>query len=276
MSPSTTTALTSVLDRGLSEALRRTGLPVGFAGLVHPDRQRFQITTLRGTLTNSLANLTVRAGEGLGGKALAMARPATVSDYTSARGITRRYDHAVSPERLRSVISLPVALPGRAPLAVLYLAERDLRDFGNVLGDGLAPMVAGLAQDLTIETEVVRRTAAAPVTAPGPALDAGTRAELADLMATTTDDATRRRLARLLGARLTEAPEPEGPRCPLTPRETEVVRGAADGDSNAQIGERLGLTEGTVKSYLKSAMAKLEVGNRVQAGIVARRHGWID
>ncbi|WP_141013701.1 LuxR C-terminal-related transcriptional regulator [Nocardioides sambongensis] len=268
MGTATTVSPGAVLDRGLADTLRLTGVPVGFAGLVHPDQQRFQITTLRGTLTNSLSNLTVRAGEGLGGKALALLRPATVSDYHSARGITRRYDHAVSPERLRSIICMPVALPGRPPLAVLYLAERDLADFGNVISERLRPAVSRLAHDLSVELEMQRRAVDAE---PGPGLDPAVRAELAALMSATTDEATREGLARLLGE---GRPEPADD-CPLTPRELQVVGGAADGASNAEIGVALGLTEGTVKSYLKAAMAKLEAKNRVQAGLIARRRGYL-
>lgn len=46
MSRSTTTA---VLNKGVGDALRRTGLSVGFAGLVGPDRRSFTISALRGT-----------------------------------------------------------------------------------------------------------------------------------------------------------------------------------------------------------------------------------
>lgn len=43
------------------------------------------------------------------------------------------------------------------------------------------------------------------------------------------------------------------------------------GLSNAEIGVRLFLVEGTVKAYVSAALSRLEVRNRVPAGAVARR-----
>jgi len=269
----------AVLDRGLEDAQRRTGLAVAFAGLVRPDRRQFVISTLRGTWTNSLSNLAVRAGEGLGGKTLALARPTTVTNYSDARGITRRYDHAVAPERLRSVVSLPVALPGQAPLAVIYLAERHEVGFDGRLHDRLAPALLTMAQDLHIELEVARRVqaaAVAPVARPG----AGLVADLAAAMAGTTDAATRHELRRILagleGAAPASPPGDAAPASPLTPRETAVLRSAETGCSNAEIADALGLVESTVKSYMKSAMAKLGADNRVRACRTARQAGYLD
>jgi DNA-binding CsgD family transcriptional regulator/tetratricopeptide (TPR) repeat protein len=48
----------------------------------------------------------------------------------------------------------------------------------------------------------------------------------------------------------------------LTPREIEVVRLAAEGLTNRQIGARLYLSEGTVRNYLSTAFAKLGVSRR--------------
>lgn len=264
--------VTAVLNRGLGEALRRTGLPVGFAGIVNPDRRSFVISASRGLQTSSLVNLTVRSGEGLGGQTLASARPAAVSDYTSARGITRRYHREVSPEGLVSVISIPIALPGSSVSAVLYLAERRRTDFGSVLADRLRPVVADLAREIHIETEVARRAVPA---AASPGMDPGLYAELVDLMGTTTDPRARERLAALLGGARPGSDDggPAEGEVRLTPRERQVVREVGDGLSNAAVAHRLGLTEQTVKSYLKGAMAKLGAANRVQAVNLARRHG---
>jgi DNA-binding NarL/FixJ family response regulator len=58
----------------------------------------------------------------------------------------------------------------------------------------------------------------------------------------------------------------------LTPREMQVLRGLAAGDSNAAIGERLGLAEATVKKYVSALLVKLGAENRVQAALLAQ--GW--
>jgi two-component system nitrate/nitrite response regulator NarL len=52
---------------------------------------------------------------------------------------------------------------------------------------------------------------------------------------------------------------------PLTPREHEVLRRAARGESNAEIAGAIYLAPTTVKSYLQSALRKLGARNRVEA-----------
>lgn len=58
----------------------------------------------------------------------------------------------------------------------------------------------------------------------------------------------------------------------LTRREEQVLRLVADGLTNAQIGKRLFVTEGTVKSHVKSLMRKLDVATRSEAGALYHRH----
>ena len=65
------------------------------------------------------------------------------------------------------------------------------------------------------------------------------------------------------------------PRIGLTPRELEVLRLVADGLSNAQIAERIGRTEGTVKVHLKNILQKLDVNDRTEAVTTALRRGFI-
>ena len=59
----------------------------------------------------------------------------------------------------------------------------------------------------------------------------------------------------------------------LTGQELNVVRLAAQGCTNRQIGERLYLSRHTVKEYLSHAMRKLEVESRVEAVVEAERRG---
>lgn len=55
----------------------------------------------------------------------------------------------------------------------------------------------------------------------------------------------------------------------LTPRELEVLRLMARGLSNAQIGDRLFISQATTKTHVSSILAKLHLGDRVQAVITA-------
>lgn len=59
----------------------------------------------------------------------------------------------------------------------------------------------------------------------------------------------------------------------LTEREVEVLRLLANGLSNSDIAKRLFLSEGTVRNYVSSVFAKLEVSDRTQAAVIAIRHG---
>jgi DNA-binding NarL/FixJ family response regulator len=59
----------------------------------------------------------------------------------------------------------------------------------------------------------------------------------------------------------------------LTGRELEVVVAVAQGLSNAEIGRRLFMSEATVKAHVSRVLAKLGMGNRVQAAILVHDAG---
>jgi len=59
----------------------------------------------------------------------------------------------------------------------------------------------------------------------------------------------------------------------LTEREAEVLRLVARGFNNADIAERLHLSEGTVRNHVSAIFAKLEVADRTQAAVIAIQHG---
>jgi two-component system response regulator DesR len=63
--------------------------------------------------------------------------------------------------------------------------------------------------------------------------------------------------------------------CPLTPRELETLRAAADGSPVSRIARGLGLSQGTVRNYLSAAVTKLGVDNRHAAVKAARDLGWL-
>lgn len=62
---------------------------------------------------------------------------------------------------------------------------------------------------------------------------------------------------------------------PLTDRERQVLRLAADGRSGADIAHDLHLSEGTVRNYLSEAISKVGAKNRVEAARLARAKGWL-
>lgn len=85
-----------------------------------------------------------------------------------------------------------------------------------------------------------------------------------------------RRVIEMGGARMGRGPAARDRTATLTDREREVLALVGAGLSNAEIGRRLFLVEGTVKSYLSTIFARLGVRNRVQAAIVAYDAGLVD
>ena len=75
---------------------------------------------------------------------------------------------------------------------------------------------------------------------------------------------------------MTNAPASRAPSSPLdelTDRERQILERVAVGDSNKEIGERLNLTEKTVKHHVSNILQKLQVRNRVEAALLARTGG---
>jgi two-component system NarL family response regulator len=61
----------------------------------------------------------------------------------------------------------------------------------------------------------------------------------------------------------------------LTGREAEIARHVATGLRNAEIAERLSITEATVKTHLNNIFDKLKLRDRVELAIYALRHGLV-
>ncbi|ARU25077.1 response regulator [Ralstonia pseudosolanacearum] len=79
------------------------------------------------------------------------------------------------------------------------------------------------------------------------------------------------------------APEKAAPAAPaaaasvsadrLTPREREIVRGLARGESNKEIARVLDVAESTVKIHVQNILKKLNLTSRVQVAVYAVEHG---
>ena len=78
-------------------------------------------------------------------------------------------------------------------------------------------------------------------------------------------------LQKHLTARLREPPEEE----PLTPREREIVRYVAVGLRNAEVAEKLAISEVTVKTHLNNIFQKLHLRGRTALALYAIRVGII-
>jgi len=89
-------------------------------------------------------------------------------------------------------------------------------------------------------------------------------------------EVTRRVLAELAGAPDRSAPAGRSDTSlptDLTPRERDVLAALGQGLSNAEIAQRLVISEATTKTHVSRVLAKLGVASRVQAAIVAREAG---
>jgi DNA-binding NarL/FixJ family response regulator len=73
-----------------------------------------------------------------------------------------------------------------------------------------------------------------------------------------------------------QARKPENAINDLTEREREILEGLAAGLSNKEIGQKLFLSEKTVKHYMTNILQKLQVRNRVEAALLAQRSGKVD
>ncbi|WP_345644893.1 GAF domain-containing protein, partial [Streptomyces tremellae] len=161
--------------RSALAGLRRSaGLPVAFGGLLH-DAANLRLTELTGATTAALRGLRISSGLGVGGKALALARPCGVADYAAARHISHEYDTAVAAEGLRSVVAVPVVV-GRRVRGVLYGALRTPLPIGDRVFDAAVAAARDVEQALAVGDEARRlldRADGAAAAGPGAPLSPG-------------------------------------------------------------------------------------------------------
>lgn len=276
----TTVSDVQILDRAVHDLVRRTHFPVAFGGLTRD--QAIHVTSIVGARTRNLEGLVVQASRGLGGRALVEKRPRLALDYRSSRTITHDYDRAVLGEGISTLFAVPVMVGGRAR-GVIYCGSWAESSVGDVVARPALTVAEELSHELRIHDEVQRRLALAP-TSPAATMAPAAReelrqsyAELRSIASAIDDAAVRERLARLehrLAALAQDGAEPPlDLDVRLSPREVDVLACAALGATNAEIAATLKLREGTVKSYLQSAMAKLDASTRHAAVATARRAG---
>ena len=59
----------------------------------------------------------------------------------------------------------------------------------------------------------------------------------------------------------------------LSPRESDILRGIAQGQANKEIARSLGIAETTVKIHVQHVLRKLDVSSRVHAAVIAVENG---
>ncbi|MEV7087920.1 response regulator transcription factor [Streptomyces sp. NPDC093085] len=89
------------------------------------------------------------------------------------------------------------------------------------------------------------------------------------------DPEVTRRLVGRYAARIRPAGHPAPDDLPLTPRELEVLRLIADGNSNSEIAAALVISQETVKTFVSRILSKLGLRDRVQAVVYAYRQGLV-
>jgi len=236
-----------------------------------------RISELSGTATPALRALAVASGNGLGGRAVALARPCAVADYSSSPQISHEYDAPVAAEGLRSMLAVPVVVRRRVR-GVLYGALRSAQPLGDRTLSLAMEAARDVEQALVVQEEVRGLMAVAAHTEPDrdPAEGAvveqvrQAHAALRALAPRITDPVLR---AELLDACELLASGASAAEVRLTPRELDVLACLAAGATNAAAAERLGLRPETVKSYLRSAMRRLGAHTRGEAVASARRAG---
>jgi LuxR family transcriptional regulator, regulator of acetate metabolism len=230
------------------------------------------VTTANGARTAKLTTILVKPDRGRGGRCWTSGEPQAVTDYARATGITHDFDPQILGEGIIGLAVAPIVVQNR--MAGLLYAGYWTELHGT---EGLAMLghEAGLvAQELLVRDlvdERIRATRALDTFAPnGNAHPDASElfARLRQLAAGTTDPRTAQALRELLERRPAARHERE-----LTARQTDVLALVALGLTNERIAARLGLSSVTVKSYLRSAMARLDAQTRYQAVIEERRLG---
>ena len=253
----------------LRRVAQESGLPLTFGGEVHDDT--LLLTEFFGARSGGMRGLAVLPSAGLGGATVVSRRPLSVADYRKASSITHHYDGPVLQEGIRSILAVPVVVDGRSR-AVLYGAYRAAAPIGDRTSDLMIASARRLSRELSVRDEVDRRLRLRDAQLAGGAATEELREVHAQLRRLAADPAAPPALQaqlRLLAERLARG-RTIGPAATLSARELDVLAQVALGCTNAEAAKRLSLKPETVKSYLRSATAKLGAHTRHEAVAKAR------
>ncbi len=198
-------------------------------------------------------------------------------------------DHAMVRQGIRTFLELDpsfnVVGEARDGAQAIELARELLPDV--VLMDLLMPQVGGLEAIAKIraelpDTEVIALTSYLEDGAVLQAMQAGAVGYLLkDTEAIELGQAIKAaaagqvQLSPKAAAKLLQSFNPTPTRETLTPRENDVLRHLARGQSNKQIAESLSISETTAKTHVRSILAKLGATSRLQVTLYAIRSGMV-
>jgi LuxR family transcriptional regulator, regulator of acetate metabolism len=255
----------------LRRVAEESGMPLTFCGQVHEDT--LLLTEFFGARTNGMRGLAVLPSAGLGGATVVARRPMSVADYRRSATITHHYDGPVLQEGIKSILAVPVVVDGRSR-AVLYGAYRAAAPIGDRTADLMIASARRLSRELSIRDEVDRRLRLrdAHLTSGSAATEEirEVHAQLRRLAADPSSPPALQAQLRVLAERLARGRSGVA-NVTLSARELDVLAQVALGCTNAEAAKRLSLKPETVKSYLRSATAKLGAHTRHEAVAKARR-----
>jgi LuxR family transcriptional regulator, regulator of acetate metabolism len=254
----------------LRRVAEESGMALTFGGEVQDDT--LVLTEFFGTRTSGMRGLAVLPSAGLGGATMVARRPMSVADYRKASSITHDYDGPVLQEGIKSILAVPVVVEGTSR-AVLYGAYRAAAPIGDRTADLMIASARRLSRELSIRDEVDRRLRLRDAQLAGGAATEEIREVHAQLRRLAADPSATPALQaqlRVLADRLARG-RSGGPTAALSARELDVLAQVALGCTNAEAAKRLSLKPETVKSYLRSATAKLGARTRHEAVTKARR-----
>ncbi|WP_338773905.1 LuxR C-terminal-related transcriptional regulator [Nocardia vulneris] len=265
-----------MLQRAIERVRAATGASITSAGIVS-GTESIVLNQISGA-TRAVRPINVEPRMGIAGKAVHLRRVFGVDDYRISPSITHQCDWFVLAEDLHSMVAAPVIV-GTKPVAVIMASHRGNETIGGRTFDTLTAEARLIEQQLAID-------AAAPTLIPSTASLAElshlrellrlTQADLRTLTHDIPDTAITRRL-KAIADRLGAGDDRSriAASITLSPREIDVMTLAALGHPNRSIATMLGITYQTTKSYMKSAMNKLDASSRLEAVIIARRAGII-
>nr|WP_184216360.1 LuxR C-terminal-related transcriptional regulator [Microbacterium marinum] len=270
---------TQLVSRAVTDLARQTRFPVVFGGLEHDGA--VHVSAISGARTRSIEGLVVHTGRGLGGAAMVERRPRLALDYRTARTITHDYDRAILGEGISTLLAVPIVVTGR-PRGIVYCGSWSPGPVGDLVSRPAFRAADMIATELRVREEVDRRLSA--LSPAENALPAAAQedlresyAELRSIAAAVADAGLRSRIAAVEQRLAAISRENVAPvvalEVSLSPRELDVLACCALGATNSEIAASLSLKEGTVKSYLQAAMAKLDASTRHAAVAKARRAG---